>query len=96
MVLLKPSDRGERTVDALAHYHKRISRSRDVSGVFGNGIATELSWNYFFLVWDNTVTRSVQHPTSQARVPVARESRGSAYSMMRVRAKTHLQINILS
>ena len=48
MGLLKPSGQAERTIDALAHYHKRTSRTREVSSEFGDGIAAELSWNYYF------------------------------------------------
>ena len=48
--LLKPSDRAERAIDTLGHYHKpssALGRPRDPEF---DGIAAELSWNYFFLV----------------------------------------------
>ena len=48
MDLLKPSDRDERTIDALGHYHKLTSRSRQVSGVFGGGTTAALPRHYFF------------------------------------------------
>ena len=48
MNLLKPSDRAERTIDTLVHYHKSTSALGRPRAAEFDGIAAELSWNYFF------------------------------------------------
>ena len=49
MDLLKPSDRVERAIDTLAHYHKRTLAPDRLRATELDGIAAELSRNYFFV-----------------------------------------------
>ena len=49
MDLLKPSDRVERAIDTLAHYHKLTLAPDRPRATELDGIAAELSRNYFFV-----------------------------------------------
>ena len=49
MDLMKPSDRVERVIDTVAHYHKLTLAPDRLGATELNGIAAELSRNYFFV-----------------------------------------------
>ena len=46
--LLQPSDRAERSIDTLAHYHNPISALGGPRATEFDAIAAEFSWNFIF------------------------------------------------
>ena len=65
--LLKPSDRVERAIDTLGHYHKRTSAPGRPTGPVSVGIAAGFSRDYFFIGLVEFPSQGVPDPESGPR-----------------------------